>query len=230
MAIKLYELAGADPDMRYSPFCWRTRLALAHKGLDFEGIPWRLTDKQMIAFSGSTRVPVLVDGETTITDSWRIAEYLDDAYPDRPLLLGPREGRAHLRLLNLWLDNLTSATILPCVLNDIPKILAPQDQAYFRTSREQRFGKKLEEVGTDRDTAGVAAFRAAIAPVRSLLAEQPWLGGAQPSYADYLLLGSLQCARCVSRFQLLLADDPVHAWHERGMALFDGLLAKAKIG
>ena len=74
MAIKLYELAGADPDMRYSPFCWRTRLALAHKGLDFEGIPWRLTDKQMIAFSGSTRVPVLVDGETVVNDSWRIAD------------------------------------------------------------------------------------------------------------------------------------------------------------
>lgn len=230
MTIKLCELAGADPDMRYSPFCWRTRLALAHKGLGFEGIPWRLTDKQMIAFSGSTRVPVLVDGETVVNDSWRIAEYLDDAYPNRPSLLGPHEGRSHLRLLNFWLDNLTFTTILPCVLNDIPKVLAPQDQSYFRASREQRFGKKLEEIGTDRDTAGVAAFRAAIAPVRSLLAEQPWLGGAQPSYADYILLGSLQWARCVSRFHFLLTDDPVHAWHVRGMALFGGLLATAKIG
>jgi hypothetical protein len=32
MAIKLYDLAGAELDQRFSPYCWRTRMALAHKG------------------------------------------------------------------------------------------------------------------------------------------------------------------------------------------------------
>jgi hypothetical protein len=36
MARTLYDLAGADPDLRFSPYCWRTRLALAHKGLEVE--------------------------------------------------------------------------------------------------------------------------------------------------------------------------------------------------
>ena len=36
MAITLYDLAGAETDRRFSPFCWRTRMALAHKGLAFE--------------------------------------------------------------------------------------------------------------------------------------------------------------------------------------------------
>ena len=62
MAIKLYDLAGAEPDRRFSPYCWRTRMALAHKGLEVETIPWRFTEKDAIAFSGQGRVPVLIDG------------------------------------------------------------------------------------------------------------------------------------------------------------------------
>jgi glutathione S-transferase len=45
MSMILYDLAGADPDLRFSPFCWRTRFALAHKGLPVETIPWRFTEK-----------------------------------------------------------------------------------------------------------------------------------------------------------------------------------------
>ena len=69
MAIKLYDLAGAEADRRFSPYCWRTKMALAHKGLDFETIPWHFTDKSAIAFSGSERVPVIVDDETSVADS-----------------------------------------------------------------------------------------------------------------------------------------------------------------
>ena len=35
MAITLYDLAGADEHRRFSPYCWRTKMALAHKGLAF---------------------------------------------------------------------------------------------------------------------------------------------------------------------------------------------------
>src|SRR5881394_4497405 len=42
MAIKLYDLAGAEDDRRFSPYCWRVKMALKHKGLDFETIPWRV--------------------------------------------------------------------------------------------------------------------------------------------------------------------------------------------
>ncbi len=63
--LKLYDLAGAEPDRRFSPYCWRIKMALAHKGLEFETIPWRFTDKDIdVAPAGKAgRVPVLVDGE-----------------------------------------------------------------------------------------------------------------------------------------------------------------------
>ena len=48
MTIQLYDLAGADENSRFSPFCWRARMALAHKGLAYETIPWRYSDKAKI--------------------------------------------------------------------------------------------------------------------------------------------------------------------------------------
>src|ERR1043166_9349191 len=92
MAVRLYDLAGADPNLRFSPYCWRTKFALAHKGLAVETIPWRFTEKGVIAFPGSERVPVLVNGQKTVTDWWSIACYLEDAYPARPSLFGGAAG------------------------------------------------------------------------------------------------------------------------------------------
>ena len=56
MALVLYELCGAA-DLRFSPYCWRTRLALEHKGIGYETVPVLFTDKPKIAFSGQKRVP-----------------------------------------------------------------------------------------------------------------------------------------------------------------------------
>ena len=108
------------------------------------------------------------------------------------------------------------------IVRDLLDVVAPQDQAYFRESREARFGMTLEEVQAGRETR-VAEFRASLLPVRLVLGSQPWLGGETPSYADYIVFGTLQWPRCVSRFELLEADDPIAGWRERMLDLFDGL-------
>ena len=43
MSLTLYELCGAD-DRRFSPYCWRARMAVAHKGFDAEYIPMGFTE------------------------------------------------------------------------------------------------------------------------------------------------------------------------------------------
>src|SRR3954465_11296126 len=93
MALKLFELVGTDAERPFSPFCWRTRMALAHKGLGAEKVPWCFTEKAAIAPHKSEKVPVLLDGETAVADSWAIALYLEDSYPDRPSLFGGAGGR-----------------------------------------------------------------------------------------------------------------------------------------
>jgi glutathione S-transferase len=227
MAIIMHDLAGADPALRFSPYCWRTRMALAHKGLAVETIPWRFTEKAALAFSGQARVPVIRDGDRVISDSWAIAEYLEASYPDRPSLFGSETGQAHARFINAWADGVMLGGIARLILRDLLDVVAPQDRAYFRDSRETRFGRTLEAIQADRDTR-VAEFRDSLLPVRLVLGRQTWLGGTAPSYADYIVFGTLQWPRCASRFEVLAADDRVAAWRERMLDLFDGLGRKAK--
>jgi glutathione S-transferase len=226
MAITLYELAAANPDIRFSPYCWRTRLALAHKQLAVETLPWHFTETERLAFSGQGRVPVIVDGGTVVSDSWAIATYLERTYPDRPSLFGGEAGQAHAAFVNAWADGVLQPGISRLIVADILQVLRPEDQGYFRASRERAFGRPLEQVVADR-AEGVRAWRQSLTPVRLVLRRQPWLGGDGPSYADYIVLGSLQWPRCSSPFQLLEDDDPVSEWRARGFALFDGLAANA---
>lgn len=88
-------------------------MALLHKGLDVETIPWRFTEKDMIAFSGQEHVPVLVDGDTVVSDSFAIALHLEETYPDRPSLFGGSAGLSLARFVNVFADNLGRRLIKP---------------------------------------------------------------------------------------------------------------------
>jgi glutathione S-transferase len=226
MAIVLYDLAGAEADRRFSPFCWRTRLALAHKSLAVETVRWRFGEADKIAFSGQGKVPVIVDGGKTVFDSWTIADYLDATYPERKLLASKTE-RALAKFIGNWTDTVLHPGIGRLIMLDLFAHIDPKDQPYFRSSREARFGMTLEAFCADRD-AKLAAFRQSLAPLRATLQAQPYLGGDAPDYADYIVFGGFQWARCVSPLQLLAPDDPIGAWRQRLLDAFDGLAGKAK--
>jgi Glutathione S-transferase, N-terminal domain len=72
MALKLFELVGTDETRPFSPYCWRTRMALAHKGLGAESIPWRFTEKAAISPHNSEKVPVLLDRDKAVAKSWGV--------------------------------------------------------------------------------------------------------------------------------------------------------------
>lgn len=224
MARQLYELVGTDPARRFSPFSWRSRMALAHKGLDAEIVPWRFTENARLAALGGKTVPILIDGDATLTDSWDIALHLDRAYPDAPALFqGPPET---CRFIGAWTDTVVSAGVAKLIVSDIVPLLGPVDAAYFTESREKRFGMPLAQVTAGRE-ARLPEFRASMAPLRRTLGMQPFLGGATPDYADYTVLGSFMWARSVSPLRLLEPGDEVHAWRERMLDLFGGLARAA---
>ena len=227
MAIKLYDLTGAEDDRRFSPYCWRTKMALKHKGLEFEAVPWRFTEKDAIAFSGSSTVPVLVDGGQTVTDSWRIALYLDEAYPSRPGLFEGSEARALAEFFAQWAFRAMHPAVMKVIVLDLFSRLHEKDKAYFRASREKRFGMTLEEYGADPKGA-LAALRGALEPVRPVLVQNAFVSGKGPGYADYILFGVFQWARVMSPIRLLEPDDPVFAWRERMLDLFGGYARQAK--
>ena len=226
MSLRLYELVGTDDERPFSPYCWRTRMALAHKGLEAGSIPWRFTEKDTIAPHGSEKVPVMLHAESPVVDSWRIAKYLEDKFPDRPSLFGGDGGRNMSRLINSWGDIAVVGGIFPMIAADIPSHLGAVDADYFRKSREARLGRKLEDAAAERDKT-VIGFRRSLEPLRQTLKTQPYLGGAAPNYADYIVFGGFQWARVVSAFRLLEAGDPIYAWRERLLDAFEGLARKS---
>jgi len=221
MTLRLFDLAGAEPDRRFSPYCWRIRLALAHKELPVETIPWRFTEKAEIAASGQGLVPVLVDGNKWIADSWTIANHLEDTFPEAPSLFGGSVGRSLTRHYSGLADALVGA-IFPFIALDIFDRIADKDRHYFRTTREKRVGKTLEAFVAGRDER-IAAFRASLAPLRNTLKAQPFFAGPEPLYADYALFSPFQWARCISPFALLEEGDPVKLWRDRLLDRFGGL-------
>ena len=220
--LTLYELAAADPAIRFSPHCWKSRLALARKGLVVKRVPWYFTQKDAIAFSGHGTVPILIDGDRIVGDSWQIALHLEKSYPRRPSIFGGEFAIPLTRFINSWSDS----TLVPA----LGRILAPDifgqirdaDKDYFRTSREHRFGDTLDGLRTNR-SAYLTNFRECLKPLRLLLKEQPFISGNEAAYADCCPFSMFLWARCISRVEILEMDDPVFAWRERMLDAFGGL-------
>ncbi|WP_414552016.1 glutathione S-transferase N-terminal domain-containing protein [Anabaena sp. CCY 0017] len=221
MSLKLYDLAGAKDDCRFSPPCWQVKMALKHKGLDAKEIPWRFTEKEAIAFSGQGKVPVLVDGDKTVIDSWEIVRYLETNYADHPSLFGEKNSESNALFIKFWCVQTITPIILRIILLDLYQHLHEKDKVYFRESREKFLGMTLEEFATPND-ATITALRTALSPLREVLKRQPYLGGDSHYFVDYIVFAPFQWARVVSPIQLLAPDDPIYAWRDRLLDAFNG--------
>ncbi|TIV66412.1 MAG: glutathione S-transferase family protein [Mesorhizobium sp.] len=222
MTILLYDLVGHDVGRPFSPHCWKTKMALAHKGLAVTKVPTRFLEVPEVESGASKTVPVIRDGERVVADSFAIALYLDEAYPDRPTLFAGEGGKALARFIERWSQFTIHPYVATVALTDLHDMQDEPNAAYFRESREQRYGKRLEEVVANRD-AGLAAFRAALEPLRSTLTSQPFIGGVAPLFADYIVFGALQWGRIASPFQLLDDGDSISQWFERCLDLHGGI-------
>jgi len=218
--ITLWELGGKD-GRRYSLFSWRTRMALRHKQLDFETVPVCMSDKAAIAFSGGKTVPIIKDGESVVRDSWKIAEHLEDRYPQAPTLFGGEIGRGVTQAFNVWVDRALVLPMLAVIVADVHERVDTADERYFRESMEKVLKTTLEDARKGRADA-MARLARAQEPMQALLKRQPWICGAQPAYADYILFSVFQWARVMSPGDVLSSSEPLHAWRERLLDLHGG--------
>lgn len=226
MTIQFYDLTDASRTVFFSPYCWRTRMALRHKQLSFETVPWHFTDKELIAQSGQGRVPVVVDGETCVHESMDIALYLDRTYPDLPALMKDAEAEATARFVEAWCNVAVLPAIRALAVIHVFSAIHDKDKAYFRESREAMFGCRLEEISKD-PVAEKAALTVALRPAEALFQAMPYFGGELPNYADYVLFGSLMWPYQVCPESPLEAGSGVAGWFERLLDLNDGFARSA---
>lgn len=95
--IKLY-------DFKSSPNCQRVKVVLAEKNLPYEIVPIDLTKKEQknpdyLKMNPYGKVPVLTDGSTVLYESLIINEYLEEKYPNPPLMPKDPAKKAKGRIL-----------------------------------------------------------------------------------------------------------------------------------
>lgn len=210
----LYELCGAQPTRVFSAYAWRVRLALGLKELAFESRPLAFTQIPQVLAGVHSKVPVLIDGDQTIVESFDICAYLEDRYPDTPTLFGGQGGRQNAALIDGVMIAGLYPSIVRMIIRDIWEHLAPVDQAYFRTSREARFGASLEDVQRGRDKER-ERFAALLRPYRQRLEATAFLGGDAPLYADLALASSFCWSKATSTYDILSGDTLMETWFER---------------
>lgn len=224
MTIKLYDLCGRDERLRFSPYCWRVRMALAHKGLEYTSVAWRFLDKQALEFADYDKVPVLCDGDQVVTDSFEIMRYLDKTYPEAPVL---GEGLSYQRalLFKYFVERSVNPALFRIIAMDLFAAVHPDDRDYFRETREARFGCTLEAF--HQPEQGKQQLKQVLAPVRDLLRESAFLDGDAPAGADYLLFGSMMWAHVVSTQEVVEPGDPVDEWFKRMLGAHGGAASSA---
>ena len=95
--IKLYDFPS-------SPNCQRVKVVLAEKNLPYDIVPVDLKNREQkkpeyLKLNPYGKVPVLIDGSTVLYESLVINEYLDEKYPEPPLMPKDQGKRAKVRIL-----------------------------------------------------------------------------------------------------------------------------------
>ena len=153
-----------------SPYARKVRLVLTEKRLPFElrvEKPWdRRPDYLGINPSGT--VPALLDNDLAIPDSSVICEYLDEAYPDTPLLGRTLAERVEVRRLVAWLDGKFA-------------------QEVTRHLYGEKIIKRMSGAGQPNASAlrvGFLNLKTHLAYIGWLAETRKWLGGSAISLAD----------------------------------------------
>jgi hypothetical protein len=219
--IKLYDLAPIPTSTRYySPTAWKTRMGLLHKGVKFETIPINFLDLRgdVATRSGQPNITVpaieLPDGKF-IYDSFRIAEWLEETYPNAPsLFTGDGKpscnaqsehvatGKNYARMIDLGLGASKSewAVWYDLFFPHLDQVIIGEElRAYFVS--DARLGPNGYEKLLKLDYEELARrAKLNVQPLVQILRERPgqYFQGTHPGQVDYIIFGRYAYCRMLN--------------------------------
>jgi len=201
-----------------SPYSRKVRLLLAEKRLPFElrfEKVWERRGEYLDLNPAGTVPTLLEDSGLAIPDSTVIAEYLEEAYPDTPLLSRAPAERVEARRLAAWFDGKFAAEVTNRLLGE-------------------KYMKRLMGRGNP-DAAALRAGYAALGPhldyIGWLAETRTWLAGATISLADFAAAAQLSVLDYIGEIDWQQAPA-AKEWYARvkSRPCFRGLLADRVAG
>lgn len=192
----------------------RVELFVAYKGIAVERVEIDLMAKQQLdesyrRINPSCTVPALVlDDGTVLSEVIAICAYLEEVFPDRPLMgADPRERALVLN----WDHRVFVEGFIP-----LAEVLRNSHEAF--AGRALPGPVDLDQIPAlvDRGRKRAEVF---FAMLDGELATRPWLAGDKPTFADIDAVTMMQFARRVG------CEPPaerreLHGWHSRACELF----------
>jgi glutathione S-transferase len=123
-------------------------------------------------------VPIIEDlahENMVVQDSWDIALYLEEAYPDTPSLFHGNAG-LHKFFYDYSNDNIIPHVFKLVVLHVASNTGSEKVNAWFRDNREKRFGVTLEQFAGEA-SQNIAALKKGLLPIHSVLKQYPFMTG-----------------------------------------------------
>lgn len=183
-----------------SHYTEKVRFILDYKGLTYRKIEVTPGIGQLDLFrlSGQRQVPVIKDGSQIIADSTAIADYLDETYPDRPIIPKEPKLRGLCLLIEQWADEsigLNARKALVGALNKDQSLrtafLPSSTPDVLRTFVGAVPREFLDIVGLgvgmgpEAVKSAEAALKRDLTSLCFILMEQPYLVTDHPTLADF---------------------------------------------
>jgi glutathione S-transferase len=196
-----------------SPYSRKVRLVLAEKRLPFELKLERVWERrpEYLDLNPAGTVPTLIEENgVVIPDSRVICEYLEEAYPDTPLMGRTLVERIEVRRLVAWFDEKFAAEVTQNLLGE-------------------KFMKRLMSRGEPDAGAlrvGYVQLREHLRYLAWLAETRKWLAGPSLSLADFAAAGHLSALDFVSDVDWSVAPG-ARDWYARmkSRPSFRGILA-----
>ncbi|KAG0230407.1 hypothetical protein BGW42_000953 [Actinomortierella wolfii] len=195
IALKLFELVdGKTRTVSFSPAVWRAKFALRYKNVPYETVPLTFLEIPTVIPSmcknliNPTVPTIQLESGDGMIDSYSIAEYLEERYPDRPSLFGASPSEKHLQR---FFESYVQSKLHPAIQRMVYlPMYGMQDEAnahYFRTSREKSSGRPHDLISGDR-AENIRELKDNLALIRTqLMRTGGWILGDHPGWADFVL-------------------------------------------
>ncbi|MBI0432320.1 glutathione S-transferase family protein [Roseomonas sp. KE0001] len=184
-----------------SPYARKVRLVLSEKRIPFELRIERVWERreEFLALNPGCTVPVLVEENgLVLADSYAICEYLDEAYPDLPLLGRTLGERAEVRRLVAWFDGKFAREVT--------------DNLLYEKQMKRLMGRGNPDAGALR--AGYANLKPHLDYLGWLSETRLWLAGNFLSLADLAAAAHLSALDYIGDLDWSL-NDAAKDWYAR---------------